>query len=50
MPVRLDPNEEKYTFSAIFQLNNKAEILDSMVWYEPLYIQIKDFLMKKHKL
>ena len=27
----LRPNEEKYTFSAIFQLNNKAEILDS--WF-----------------
>jgi ribonuclease R/exosome complex exonuclease DIS3/RRP44 len=27
----LRPNEEKYTFSAIFQLNNKAEVLDS--WF-----------------
>lgn len=27
----LRPNEEKYTFSAIFQLNNKAEIIDS--WF-----------------
>ena len=27
----LRPNEEKYTFSAVFQLNNKAEILDS--WF-----------------
>jgi exoribonuclease R len=27
----LRPHEEKYTFSAIFQLNNKAEILDS--WF-----------------
>ena len=27
----LRPNEEKYTFSAIFQLNNKAEVVDS--WF-----------------
>lgn len=27
----LRPNEEKYTFSAVFQLNNKAEIVDS--WF-----------------
>uniref|UniRef100_UPI00404A130D ribonuclease R n=1 Tax=Flavobacterium sp. TaxID=239 RepID=UPI00404A130D len=27
----LRPHEEKYTFSAVFQLNNKAEILDS--WF-----------------
>ncbi len=27
----LRPNEEKYTFSAIFQLNDKAEVLDS--WF-----------------
>ena len=27
----LRPNEEKYTFSAIFQLNNKAEVIDS--WF-----------------
>src|SRR5690554_47238 len=27
----LRPNEEKYTFSAVFELNNKAEILNS--WY-----------------
>jgi ribonuclease R len=27
----LRPNEEKYTFSAIFQLNQKAEVLDS--WF-----------------
>lgn len=27
----LRPNEEKYTFSAVFQLNDKAEIVDS--WY-----------------
>ena len=26
------PNEEKYTFSKVFQLNNKAEVLDGMVW------------------
>jgi ribonuclease R/exosome complex exonuclease DIS3/RRP44 len=27
----LRPNEEKYTFSAVFQLNNKAEVVDS--WF-----------------
>ncbi|MES2863685.1 MAG: ribonuclease R [Bacteroidota bacterium] len=27
----LRPNEEKYTFSAIFQLNNKADVIDS--WF-----------------
>ena len=27
----LRPNEEKYTFSAVFQLNNKAEVLDA--WF-----------------
>lgn len=27
----LRPNEEKYTFSTIFQLNNKAEVIDS--WF-----------------
>ncbi|CAM3956480.1 MULTISPECIES: ribonuclease R [Flavobacterium] len=27
----LRPHEEKYTFSAVFQLNNKAEVLDS--WF-----------------
>lgn len=27
----LRPNEEKYTFSAIFQLNNKAEVIDQ--WF-----------------
>jgi ribonuclease R len=27
----LRPNEEKYTFSAVFQLNNKAEVIDS--WF-----------------
>ena len=45
----LRPNEEKLTFSAVFEMNNKAKIIKNGL-VEQLLILIKDLLMKKHKL
>lgn len=44
----LRPNEDKFTFSAVFELNDKAEIQNNGLEERSL-ILTEDFLMKKRR-